>query len=160
MTRPEFEQIIAAAPRQSLKRTIHIPTGTLANGSSRNIDFFAPSGVYSQLVGLSFYFEKPSGAGTSHYVEMKYSNATNSLFFTVSYAPANNINYQSNSFIGTTLSFSPSPVADFRLAHKDIFFDATTGLRFTYYNNSGNLKDFGTSTNYIEFYTIDTITAI
>lgn len=160
MSRAEFEQIVAAAPRQSLKRTFFTPTGTLANGSTRNIDIFSSTGTYSQLVSLSMYFEKPSGAGVSHFVDLKYSNATNSNFISLSYAPANNINYQTNSFIGTPLSNTPGAIADFRLALKDLFFDTLTGLRFSYTNNSGNLKNFDTSLNYIEVYAIETITSI
>jgi hypothetical protein len=154
VSRPEFESVVAGAPRESLKRTIINPTGTLNTSATRNIDIFSNPGSVSRLVSMSIFFEKLSG-GVSHYVELKYSNATNSLFFTFAYGSSNNINYATNSFIGSPLSFAPSPIADFRLCYQNLFFDNSTGLRFTYTNNTGAIKNFDTSSNYIEIYAIE-----
>jgi len=153
MTRPEFEQIVAAAPRQSLKRNYIVGTNqSVGNGATLNIDVFSPTGTISQLLFFSTVIQAAATAGTGHTVNLLYTNGLNpvvQIIFTGTTA----IRFGNSVIYGINISNIP-PVAQIPAEYRSIIFDATVGLRLQYVNNTGGSYTFGT-TNYYELMVLE-----
>lgn len=148
MSRPEFESIVAGAPRENLKRTYITGTNQIvANAGTLNIDVFSPTGTISQLLFFSTVIQAAATAGTNHSVNLLYTNGLNPVV-QIAFTGTTAIRFGNSVIYGTNLSNIP-PVAQIPSEYRSITFDATVGLRLQYANNTGGNYTFGT-TNYYE----------
>lgn len=149
MSRPEFESIVAGAPREILKRNaITINTGSIARFGTFDWNIFSPVGTVSQLVTIAFEVT-PSPIGTSN-IDFFYTNGNRS-FITMSHTSGyifNNNWWQST--VPATLN--PSNLDTLLGTMRNIYFDATTGLRIRWTNQGAGAASASGS---IEIYTIE-----
>ena len=151
MSRPEFESVVAGAPRESLKRNlINLTTGTIARDAIVNFDVYSPTGTISRVNTMAFNVGvSPVGGFTFN---IFYTNG-NRAFITMSVASAgiifNNNWWQSP--VPATLN--PNNLDTLIGTMRNIFFDSTVGLRFQILNQGTGNGSFNGSN--VELYTIE-----
>lgn len=139
MSQPEFQQIIANAPRKSLVLMSQENTAALAATTGvESVYFYAPSGFLCRLVNIYFSCVNPPAATSGgHALYMGYSNANlgNIAYGSANFNNANNLVFDYSHFFGSS-SFLPNDINALVKATKSIYFDNNIGLRFQYYNQS------------------------
>lgn len=154
MSRPEFESIVAGAPRESLKRNlITVNTGSIARFGFVDYNVFSPAGTISRLNSIAFEFT-PSPLGTSN-IDFFYTNG-NRAFITMSSTSGYifNNNWWQSAVPGT---LNPSNIDTLLATMRNVFFDATTGIRIRWTNQGAGAASASGS---IEIYTIETLISI
>lgn len=154
MSRPEFESIVAGAPRESLKRNlITVNTGSVARFGFVDYNIFSPAGTISRLNSIAFEFT-PSPMGVSN-IDFFYTNG-NRAFITMSSTSGYifNNNWWQSAVPGT---LNPSNIDTLLGTMRNVFFDATTGIRIRWTNQGAGAAGAGGT---IEIYTIETLISI
>lgn len=154
MTRPEFEQIVAMANRESLKRNFIAGSNqVVTNGSTLNIDVFSPSATVSQLLFFSTFWPASATAGTDHRVNLLFTNGLNPVIQMV-YTGTQAIRFGNSWFATSPTSTIPNTSNQIQSEYRAITYDNTVGLRLQYINNTGSSVTF-TSGHYYEIITLE-----
>lgn len=136
MSRPQFETVVAQAPRKALAVSSQNKATALASGNSETVYVYAPSGYIATLKNLYLNMPKPTGAASgSHSVYVGYTGGAGDLMYGSSgYATDLSFDYQ-GWYIADNQKI-PSDVNVVAKLLQSITFDSTIGLVFTYSNAS------------------------
>ena len=150
MSRPEFESIVAGAPREILKRNaITVNTGSVPRTNSFDWNIFSPTGTVSQVVTIAFDIS-PSPMGDS-IINFFYTNGNRAFInmAAVNHGYIFNNNWWQSPVPGT---LNPSNLDTLLGTMRNIYFDATTGLRIRWTNQGVGAAS---ASGNIEIYTIE-----
>ena len=150
MSRPEFESIVAGAPREILKRNaITINTGSIARFGTFDWNIFSPSATVSQVVTIAFELS-PSPMGNSN-IDFFYTNGNRAF---ISMAATNQGYIFNNNWWQSPVpaTLNPSNLDTLLGTMRNIYFDATTGLRIRWTNQGAGAA---IASGNIEIYTIE-----
>lgn len=148
---PQFQTVVAQAPRMEMISTSIDYTSTLKAGGIETTDFYAPSGYLGELVGLRLEAKAISNATTG----------TQAIFLMntegegISYLYANNAYNQDLLFkfgywnkAGSGQSQPPDTDGQI-LITRNIYFDSNIGLRVEYQNATDVAKNDVITIHYI-----------
>jgi len=138
MGRPQFESVIANAPREHLEMVDLSQTLSIAPGITKVISLYAPSGQIGQVMGI--YLHKPivTGATTgTHVVEFGYPTLTRA------YGKSHyndEVRFVFSNWDKATYSQGPSSDQTQMSALQSLYFDDTQPLYFAIRNDT-NVTD-------------------
>lgn len=134
MGQPEFQTIVAAAPREVLVSKDLTTSATVAAGAVESITVYAPSGQISKLQAMVIDIPTPTGAlSGNHYVYVQYSIAN----ITSMYANSNyNVKVVFRNSQWEIADIAKAPATEAVTAMQGFEFDDVIGLTFFYGNNT------------------------
>jgi hypothetical protein len=152
MGRPQFETVVAAAPRQKLEVSRNFFSTVVAAGGLEQIDLFVATGKVARVQSL-FLEAAPVAAALSGDHEMILSPSSNSGGYILGGNAYNaGIKWDKMNWLSANVTEPGTDEASVS-AIRDVLFDDVVGLRFNYLNNT----DAGTDgerkfhVNYVEF---------
>lgn len=141
MGQPEFQTIVAAAPREELVSKDLTTSATVAAGAVESITVYAPSGQISKLQALAIDIPVPAGGLSGHhnmYVQYSIANLT-SMFADSNY----NVKIVFRNSQWEIADITKAPTAEVVTTLQGFEFDDVIGLTF-YYSNATDVAQTGT----------------
>jgi hypothetical protein len=134
MSRPEFEMIVASAPREKLVTFYQLNNGVLNAGLTETTRFYAPANMIVKVVALGFSVQAVPGATSGkHYLFASYENPALDVINGVSnFGGVLELNH--NTFLAADYLKSPSTDEAVVTAIVNLTFDSVTPLKIQYQN--------------------------
>lgn len=139
MGRPEFEMVVAQAPREYMTKTVQTYSTELLAGGSESLTIYAPAGFVAEIISVRIDIPAPAAATTGYqYCYISYGGLGNSAV-DVLYGAANYpdmLEMRFNMWEKASKSANP-PDAISQISNlKNLKFDDSTFLAINYKNSS------------------------
>jgi hypothetical protein len=133
---PEFEQIVAQAPKKNLTLTKQLVSASIAIGQTEVISFYAPPNKVSKVVGVKVFINKPSGTSEGYQNLYFYFGSGASIvdIMQANYNFDKDVAYYNNQFFGAAI-VTPS-TADVSQIAQNLTYDSVIPLNFGYENRT------------------------
>lgn len=136
MGRPQWERVVAEAPREEIQIYDYMQNVSVAVNGSFQVDLFAPAGYIGELNSMWLHAEAPSGYGgaTSGTHVFGLRDTEEEVYYTQAAQQYNGVlDFQQNIW-ATYYNCNPTTEVGIILTFQSIKFDNTIGLRIKYFN--------------------------
>lgn len=142
---PEFQTVVASAPRESLHTKDLTDNAQVAAGADQFVDFYAPSGNIGVLQSIKLLTTAPPNATSGTHFMLVSSSATMGGYIKGISSYNQQIYWNRFEWINADNDKEPSDGSAAANAIKDVFFDDVTSLRIQYENDTDvvqtNIRD-------------------
>jgi hypothetical protein len=143
MPSPEFQAIVAQAPRKKMKILSSTRSVSLAASGVENVDFYSPMGTISRVVALYIWVQAPTGAtaGTNS-VELLNGTSAGHFMKGSSLYP-DQVFFDYSMWMTATAVKNPTTEDAIQQVVTSMYFDSVTPLRVSYTNvtNAANTNN-------------------